>query len=122
MPQIEFITTLLLLGGALLLIGVLSSAMATRFGAPLLLVFMVLGMLAGEEGPGGIVFNDFPLTYLVGSAALAVILFDGGLRTRLAAFRGVVAPALLLSTVGVVATAALTGGAAVVLLGVECRL
>jgi cell volume regulation protein A len=119
MPQIELVTTLLLLGAALLMLGVLSSVMATRFGAPLLLVFLVLGMLAGEEGPGGIVFNDFALTYLIGSAALAVILFDGGLRTRLSAFRGVVAPALLLSTVGVVATAALTAGAAVLLLGIS---
>ena len=49
-------------------------------------------MLAGQDGPGGIVFNDYPTTYLVGSIALAVILFDGGLRTRLSVFRGVLAP------------------------------
>ena len=57
-------------------------------------------MLAGQDGPGGIVFNNYSVTYLVGSVALAVILFDGGLRTRLSVFRGVLAPSLLLATVG----------------------
>ena len=64
-----------------------------RFGAPLLLVFLIVGMLAGEAGPGGVRFDDVRVTYLVGSIALALILFDGGLRTRLATFRSVLAPA-----------------------------
>jgi cell volume regulation protein A len=113
MGSIEFANTLVFVAAALLLLGVLSSTFATRFGAPLLLVFLVLGMLAGEDGPLGIVFDDFQLTYLVGSAALAVILFDGGLRTRLGSFRGVLAPAVMLSTLGVVLTAAMTAAAAV---------
>ena len=65
---------------------------------------------------GGIVFEDFRLAYVVGSLALAVILFDGGLRTRVSSFRGVLAPALLLSTVGVVLTAAVTGAVAALVL------
>ena len=56
-----------------------------RIGAPLLFVFLAVGMLAGEAGQGGITFDDVRTTYIVGSVALALILFDGGLRTRFAA-------------------------------------
>ncbi|GAA0711803.1 potassium/proton antiporter [Dokdonella soli] len=97
---------------ALVLAGIGSSLIARRFGAPLLLVFLVLGMLAGIDGPGGIHFEDYTATYRIGLFALAIILFDGGLRTRRESFRGVLAPTLLLATVGVVITAALTGLAA----------
>jgi len=101
---------------ALVLAGIGSSLIARRFGAPLLLVFLVLGMLAGVDGPGGLVFDDYTATYRIGSFALAVILFDGGLRTRRESFRGVLAPTVLLATVGVLITAALTGLAAHALL------
>ena len=100
MTGIELVNTAIFVGAALVLLGIFSSLIATRFGAPLLLVFLVVGMLAGQDGPGGIVFNDYQATYLVGSIALSVILFDGGLRTRLSAFRGILAPSLLLATVG----------------------
>ena len=104
---------LTLLGGALLiLVGIASSLLARRFGAPLLLVFLLLGLLLGEDGIGGIRYDDTRFTYLVGALALAVILFDGGLRTRAAQMRGSVAPALLLASVGVLMTAALTAVAA----------
>src|SRR5437764_1425768 len=86
----------------------MSSLVALRFGAPLLLVFLLIGMLAGESGIGGIKFDDVRLAYTVGSVALGLILFDGGLRTRLASFRNVLAPAGLLATVGVLITATLT--------------
>jgi potassium/hydrogen antiporter len=119
MLSLALVNTVILFGAALFVIGIFSSLIATRFGAPLLLVFLVLGMLAGQDGPGGIVFNDYHTTYLFGSIALSVILFDGGLRTRLSTFRGVLAPSLLLATVGVVITAAVTGGAAALLLGLE---
>ncbi len=102
---------------ALVLVGIGSSLVARRFGAPLLLVFLVLGMLSGVDGPGGIRFDDYELTYRIGSLALAVILFDGGLRTRRESFRGVLAPTMLLATLGVVVTAALTGAAAHWVLG-----
>jgi potassium/hydrogen antiporter len=101
-------TNWLLLGAAtMVLIGIASSLLARRFGAPLLLVFLVLGMLLGEDGLG-FVFDDYQATYTLGSLALAIILFDGGLRTQLAAMRGALAPAAMLATVGVVITAALT--------------
>src|SRR5213079_347570 len=79
-------------------------------------VFLILGMLAGEGGPGGIRFDDVHTTYVVGSIALALILFDGGLRTRFATFRSVLAPAVTLATVGVLLTAALTAPVAKYLL------
>lgn len=109
MEQIGLINLGLLSLAVLILVGIASSLIAMRFGAPLLLVFLVIGMLAGEDGPGGIVFNDYRLTYLAGTIALAIILFDGGLRTRLAVFRGSLLPAGLLATAGIVITAALTG-------------
>ena len=86
MQSITVVNWILFAGAALKVAGILSSLIARRFGAPLLLVFLGLGMLIGEDGPGGVVFDDFSLTYLIGSFALAVILFDGGLRTRLSAF------------------------------------
>ena len=89
-----------------------------RFGAPLLLVFLLLGMLAGEGGPGGIKFDDVGAAYTVGSIALALILFDGGLRTRLASLRNVLAPAVTLATVGVLITALLTAPVAKFVLGI----
>jgi cell volume regulation protein A len=104
---------LTLLGGALLiLVGIASSLLARRFGAPLLLVFLLLGLLLGEDGIGGIRYDDTRFTYLVGALALAVILFDGGLRTRAAQVRGSVVPALVLASGGGVMTAALAGLAA----------
>jgi cell volume regulation protein A len=117
MASLDTVSIGILLGALLVLAGILSSLVAMRFGAPLLLVFLILGMLAGESGPGGIRFDDVHTTYLVGSIALALILFDGGLRTRFATFRSVFAPALVLSTLGVLSTAALTAPAAKYMLG-----
>jgi len=69
---------------------------------------LVIGMLAGDAGPGGLEFSDVRTTYLVGSVALALILFDGGLRTRFQSIRAVLAPSMLLATVGVLLTAVIT--------------
>ena len=65
-------------------------------------------MLAGEAGPGGLQFDDVRTTYLVGSVALALILFDGGLRTRFQSIRAVLAPSMTLATIGVLLTALIT--------------
>ncbi len=105
---------LILFGGALLLLSILASVVSSRIGAPLLLVFLVIGMLLGEDGPGGIDYDDFDGAYLIASLALAIILFDGGFRTPLAAVRAAWAPAALLATVGVLVTAAATGLAAAI--------
>src|SRR5580704_4338670 len=119
MASLDTVSIGILLGALLLLAGILSSLIAMRFGAPLLLVFLILGMLAGEAGPGGIRFDDVHTTYLVGSIALALILFDGGLRTRFATFRSVLAPSLALATLGVLITAALTAPVARYALGLR---
>jgi cell volume regulation protein A len=108
MASIDSVSLTILFGAVLVLTGIMSSLVALRFGAPLLLVFLLVGMLAGESGIGGIQFDDVRMAYTVGSVALGLILFDGGLRTRLSTFRNVLAPAGLLATVGVLITAALT--------------
>src|SRR5216683_1910695 len=118
MASLDAVSITILLGAVLVLAGILSSLIALRFGAPLLLLFLIIGMAAGESGPGGIRFDDVHLAYTVGSIALALILFDGGLRTRLQAFRSVLAPAGLLATLGVLVTAALTAPLAKFGLGV----
>jgi cell volume regulation protein A len=108
MASLDAVSIAILLGAVLVLAGILSSLLALRFGAPLLLVFLVIGILAGEDGPGHIAFDDYRTTYLVGSVALALILFDGGLRTRFANIRSVLAPSMVLATVGVLLTALIT--------------
>lgn len=107
-----FANQIIFFGAALLLISIIASAVSSRVGAPLLLVFLLIGMLAGESGPGGVDINDLRLANLLGSLALAIILFDGGLRTRVEQFRVGLWPALSLATVGVVITALLVGACA----------
>jgi cell volume regulation protein A len=119
MAALDTISIGILLGALLVLAGIMSSLVAMRFGAPLLLVFLIVGMAAGEAGPGHLQFDDVRSTYVVGSIALALILFDGGLRTRFATFRSVLAPAVTLATVGVLLTAALTAPVAKYLLGMS---
>ncbi|HET7381622.1 MAG TPA: potassium/proton antiporter [Pseudolabrys sp.] len=118
MASLDTISFAILLGSLLVLAGILSSLIALRFGAPLLLVFLLVGVLAGEGGLGGLKFDDVGVAYTVGSIALALILFDGGLRTRFASFRNVLAPAVTLATVGVLITALLTAPVAKLVLGI----
>lgn len=103
----------------LVLLSILVGLVFARIGAPLLLVFLGLGMLAGENGVGGLAFSDFRLTYLVGNVALAIILFDGALRTPRAALRLAAAPAMVLATAGTALTAFIVGLAAAPLLGLS---
>ena len=117
MRSLDAVSLAILLGSLLVLTGILSSLIALRFGAPLLLVFLLVGMFAGEGGPGGIKFDDVGAAYTVGSIALALILFDGGLRTRFASLRNVLAPAATLATVGVLITTLLTAPVAKLVLG-----
>ena len=99
-----------LLGASLLLlVSVLASKASSRLGVPALLLFLVIGMLAGSEGPGGIAFHSARAAQSLGAVALALILFAGGLETRWERVRPVLWQGVSLSTAGVVATALLVG-------------
>jgi cell volume regulation protein A len=98
----------LMLGAAILLLAsVVASKAFGRFGVPALLVFLVIGMLAGSDGPGGIRFDYPRAAQSLGIVALALILFAGGLDTRWSNIRSVLRESLLLSTLGVALTAVL---------------
>lgn len=107
--------TFIFLIGILVFFSVMASTVSARMGVPLLLVFLVVGMFAGEDGPGRISFDDFSTTFLIGNLSLAVILLDGGLRTKMSTFRVALWPAVSLATVGVALTAALVGAFACLL-------
>jgi cell volume regulation protein A len=98
----------LLVTGVLLGVAVLASRTSGRLGVPFVLLFLVVGMAAGSEGIGRIAFEDYGLTFRVGTVALVLILFDGGLNTSIASVRRVLAPASLLATLGVAGTAGVT--------------
>ena len=99
-----------LIGAAILLfLSVLGSKVSDRFGVPALLLFLLLGMLAGADGPGGIYFDDPVLAQFVGIVALVLILFSGGLETEWRYVRPVLKEGLLLSTLGVGITAVVVG-------------
>ncbi len=113
--DVEAFYIVVLVSTALVLLAALSSLLAFRFGAPLLLLFLGIGLLAGVDGLG-IEFSNNYLAYILGSIALAVILFDSGFGTPIQAFKLAAIPSLTLASVGVLMTAALVGFAATWLL------
>jgi len=119
---LESIEHVILLGAVVMTAGILLGVFSSRFGVPFLLVFLGVGMAAGVDGPGGIRFSNTWLSFLVGNIALAVILLDGGLRTRLATFRVALRPSLSLATVGVAITAGMVGLFASWMLGIDWKL
>lgn len=104
--------------GLLLSLSILAGVFSDRIGAPLLLVFLGVGVLFGQDGPGGIVFNDMSLSYSVCSVALAIILLDGGIHTPIQNFRMTLRPSILLSTLGVLITTGATAVGAHFILGI----
>lgn len=118
----ETIDHAILIGAVVMTLGILLGVFSARFGVPFLLVFLGVGMAAGVDGPGGIRFSNTWLSFLVGNIALAVILLDGGLRTRFATFRVALRPSLSLATVGVALTAVLVGLFATWMLGIDWKL
>jgi potassium/hydrogen antiporter len=113
---VDNIYLLTLLGTGLVLLAAFSSLIAFRFGAPLLLLFLVIGLVTGTDGLG-IEFNNTEAAYFVGCIALALILFDSGFGTPVHALRQAAAPALALATVGVLITASIMAVAAHFLMG-----
>lgn len=110
------ISIAVLVAAALIVISGFTSLLAFRFGAPLLLVFLALGLLVGEDGLG-IQFDDASLAFFIGSLALAVILFDSGFGTKMSSLKAAGVPAVLLATLGVLLTTALVGVAAHMIIG-----
>jgi len=117
MLSIEYI----LAGAAfLLLLSIIASKASDKLGIPALLLFLVVGMIAGSEGPGGIHFDDPYLAQFLGVIALSFILFEGGMDTEWTSVRPVLWPAVLLSTSGVLITALLVGWFATAVLVFNC--
>ncbi|HET6468567.1 MAG TPA: potassium/proton antiporter [Geminicoccaceae bacterium] len=114
--MLEGMNLVILIGAGLIALSIFTSLASFRIGAPLLLVFLSLGLLVGEDGLG-LEFDNAPVAYFIGSIALAIILFDSGFATRLRTLRVAAAPAVVLATVGVVLTSALMAVAAHALLG-----
>ncbi len=111
------ITEVFLIVATLLIVSVLASRVSDRFGVPALLFFLIAGMLAGSEGPGGIFFDDFKLAQAVGVVALVFILFAGGLDTQWSRVRPVLWEGAVLGTLGVLIGAIAAGLFAHLVLG-----
>lgn len=112
------IETILLLVSFLILLGIVVTRLSDRLGLPILLLFLAIGMMAGEEGPGRIAFSDAGMAQAIAVIALVLILFSGGLDMRWPDVRAVLKPATLLATLGVLITALLAGILAAILLEV----
>ncbi|MFA5362385.1 MAG: potassium/proton antiporter [Candidatus Omnitrophota bacterium] len=108
--------TILLWIAVLLFVSVISSKISDRFAVPVLLLFLVIGMLAGSEGIGGIYFDNAQMAKSIGIVALIFIIFSGGLDTNWKDSKSIVLPGILLSTLGVLFTAIITGFLAVYIL------
>jgi len=113
----EAMNLAIFIGSALVVASVFTSLISFRFGAPLLLIFLTVGLLAGEDGPLGIQFDNGAAAFFVGSVALAIILFDSGFATRTSTLRVAAWPAGVLATIGVVLTAGLVAVAAHLIFG-----
>jgi len=109
--MLETMYLAILIGAGLIMAAVFTSWIAFRFGAPILLIFLAVGLIAGEDGLG-LKFDNAPAAYFLGSLALAIILFDSGFGTKLSTFRQAALPSIVLATVGVMVTTALVGLAA----------
>ena len=100
---------LMIICGLVLLISITSSKVLYKFGVPILLVFIILGMLFGSDGIVGIYFDNYQLTSELCSMALVLIMFYGGFGTNWSMAKSSAIPSILMSTVGVIITAVLTG-------------
>ncbi|WP_445424775.1 potassium/proton antiporter [Alishewanella sp. HL-SH06] len=113
------IDQLILLAAVLILLGIFSSKISARLGLPMLVLFLLVGMLVGEDGIGRIAFDNPQAAHALGTLALALILFDGGLQTPLKSIKQVWKPASMLATFGVLGTAVITGAAASYILDIS---
>lgn len=117
----DTLNILYLVGALLIFASIMASTLSARLGVPLLLLFLIVGMLAGEQGILCIEFSQYGLANFVGQAALACILLDGGLRTSFKSFRVGLKPAITLATWGVLVTVVVLGIFVTWLLDVDWR-
>lgn len=103
------IELVLLIAAVLTLLSVLASKLSDRLAVPALLLFLVIGILAGSEGIGGIYFDNFQAAKSIGIVALIFIIFLGGIDTSWRSIKPVIAPGIVLSTLGVLLTALVVG-------------
>lgn len=118
----DTLNILYLVGALLIFASIMASTLSARLGVPLLLLFLIVGMLAGEDGILGIQFAEYGLANFIGQAALACILLDGGLRTSFQSFRVGLRPAVVLATWGVLITVVVLGVFVTWLLDVDWRI
>ncbi|WP_197379214.1 potassium/proton antiporter [Mycolicibacterium mengxianglii] len=111
----------MLIGGLVLLFSIVGTRVATRVGFPALLFFLLVGVVLGEDILG-LDFDNAELARNVGTAALGVILVEGGLTTKFSDIRAMLAPAAVLATVGVVVSTVITAVGAHILLGMDWQL
>lgn len=116
MYSLEF---MIIVASMILVVSVTLSKVSERFGVPVLLLFLVLGMLAGSDGPGGVYFDNASFAQALGTLALGYILFAGGLETDVRSVQKVLLPGISLATLGVLITALVTGIGAKLLLGIS---
>lgn len=109
----------MLVAGGLLAVSVLGAGFASRLRVPGLLLFLAIGMAIADDGLALVTLNDPVLAQAVGTVALVIILFEGGLTTKPRDLRTAAAPGLILATVGVVITAAVVAGGAALLFDID---
>ena len=117
----QTLNLLLLASGLLVFTSLLAGVLSARLGLPFLLVFLAAGMFVGVDGPIGMPFDNAQLSAWVGNAALAMILLEGGISTRMQTFRAGFKPALTLATLGVALTASMVGAVAMSVMNVDWR-
>ena len=110
---------ILLVGAVVLIVAILAARLGSGFGLPSLLLFLGLGMLLGQDGPGGLAFDNADLAHALGFGALVLILAEGGLTTKWSEIRPVVGPALVLATVGIVVSVAAVSAFGYYVLGLD---
>ena len=108
---------ILIATGLLLLISAFASKLANKFGVPALLLFLLIGMLAGSDGIGGLHFDNYEIAKTIGDLALLFILFTGGLETKWKSIQPILIQGLILSTLGVTLTMFFLGSFAWFMLG-----
>lgn len=116
--DLAFNDSFILLSALLLIIGVLTTKFSSRLGVPALILFILVGMIAGSDGFGFIYFSNPEMAQLIGMFALIIILFEGGLQTKWSTVRSVITPSLSLATIGVILTTVIVAIAAKLILDV----